>query len=88
MAKTAAERQREYRRRRALAGANGEKRLGLWTPTGTALALRRLARHRGVTQREVLVHLIAQAEAAVMAAMDDGELDAYLSPQPVRTVTP
>ncbi len=87
MAKTSAQRQREYRRRRALAGANGERRLGVWTPTGTSLALRRLSRHRGVTQREALVQLIAQAEAAVMAGMDDAELDAYLAAGSVRTVT-
>jgi hypothetical protein len=79
MAKTAAQRQREYRRRRALAGANGERRIAQWAPTGTALALRRLARHQGVTQREVLVQLIARAEGEAIAGMDDAALDEYLS---------
>jgi hypothetical protein len=56
MAKTAAERQREYRAQRPFAGerGDGEKRIASYVTTRAALALRRLANHSGVTQREIL----------------------------------
>ena len=44
MAKTAAERQAAYRKNRATAGDNGERRINVWVSTATALALQRLAR--------------------------------------------
>lgn len=60
MAKTAAERQAAYRASRYNAGLNGEgeQRLNTWVSTGAHLALERLARRYGVTQREVLERLI------------------------------
>lgn len=54
MAITMAERQAAYRVRQANGGVdgNGQKRVSLWLSTGAALALARLARGYGVTQRE------------------------------------
>lgn len=70
MAKTNAERQREYRRRRATAGENGERRINTWVTTGAALALARLARRYGVTQRQMLERLIEQADLEIQKTLD------------------
>jgi hypothetical protein len=80
MAKTAAERQREYRQRRPFAGpdGNGERRINTWVSTGAALALQRLARHHGVTQREMLERLILDADRRICKRLTDAELDDYL----------
>jgi hypothetical protein len=81
MAKSAAERQREYRQRRPFAGqdGNGERRINTWVSTGAALALQRLARHHGVTQREMLERLVLDADRQVCAGLSDTELDGYLT---------
>jgi hypothetical protein len=72
MAKSNAERQREYRARRPFAGpdGNGERRINAWISTGAALALERLARHHGVTQREMLERLILDADDRIVKALD------------------
>lgn len=62
MAKTAAERQADYRARRATAGEHGERRINTWVSTGAALALARLAQHHGLSQREMLERLLIEAE--------------------------
>lgn len=84
MAKTNAERQAEYRARRPHEGAdgNGERRLSLWVDTGTALALKRLARHSGTTQREVIRRLVAAPDDAIIATLEPKtpEWDAYFGP--------
>ena len=67
MAKTAAERQAHYRARRPFAGhdGNGERRLNLWLSTRAHLAIERVARRYGVTQREIIERLaIAEDERA------------------------
>jgi hypothetical protein len=61
-AKSNAQRQAEYRRRRPFASENGERRLTTWLTTGSALALRRMARHHGVTQRAMLEQIISAAD--------------------------
>ncbi len=68
--KTNRQRQAEYRARRAEAGGNGERRLNTWLPTGTMLALSRLARRHGVTQRETLARLIAEADKAILDKLE------------------
>lgn len=80
MAKTAAERQKEYRARRPEAGDNGERRLNTWVTTGAYLTLERLAFRYGVTKREMLERLIKAEEEKVLSTMgpDDAEYDAYL----------
>lgn len=88
MAKTAAERQAAYRANRHRAGpnGNGERRLNTWVSTAAHLALERLARRYGVTQREVLERLIRAEDEGVLAGIeaDTTEWDAYFG---MRTVT-
>ena len=79
MAQSTAERQAAYRKRRPTAGENGERRISTWVTTGAALALARLARREGVSQRAVLERLIRKADEAVVARLDPNgpEWEAY-----------
>jgi hypothetical protein len=80
MAKSSAERQREYRARRPFAGpdGNGERRINTWVSTGAALALERLARHHGLTKRQMLEQLIEAADERVRKRLkSDAEWDEY-----------
>ena len=70
MAKTAAERQAAYRKQRATAGENGERRINTWVATSAALALGRLAKRYGVTQREMLERLILEANQQIVKSLD------------------
>jgi len=81
MAKTTAERQAAYRARRAMAG----RRLNTWLSTGAALALARLARRYGVTQRDVLERFITAEDDRILACIEPGsaEWDAYFEIKPV-----
>jgi hypothetical protein len=82
MPKTAAQRQADYRAKRHLAGprGNGERRLNTWLSTGASLALARLARRYGVTQRELLERFITVEDDKVLATLkfDTPEWNAYL----------
>jgi hypothetical protein len=51
---------------------NGERRLNVWVESGTALALARLARREGLTQRAMLERLVRAAEEQVLAGLDLG----------------
>lgn len=81
-ARTTAQRQAAYRARRPFAGndGNGERRLNLWLSTGAFVRLARLARHDGVSKREVLELLINAADALILTDMDmdTPEWDAYM----------
>lgn len=70
MAKTAAERQREYRAKRR-AGRNDEHQVNAWISTPAYLALVRLAQHKGMTKREVLERLLIDADIRVTSKLDD-----------------
>jgi hypothetical protein len=70
MAQTGAERQAAYRRRRATAGDNGERPLNTWVSTGASLALARLARHHGMSQRMMLERLIVVADERISHRLD------------------
>lgn len=70
MAKTAAERQREYLANRQLAGENGERRVTAYVSTRAALALERLSRSYGVTKRELLEKLLVAEEDKVLQGLD------------------
>ncbi len=87
-AKTTAERQAAYRARQACVANDGQKRVSLWLSTGCALALAlaRLARRHGSTQREFLEKLVLAEEHKVLAtmALDSPEWSAYFQPQPMR----
>ncbi len=83
MAKTPAERQKEYRANRQFAGedGNGERRVNTWVSTRAALALDRLAESYGVTKREMLERLVINEEEKVLnkIRLDSLEGEAYLS---------
>ena len=83
MAKTAAERQTAYRAKRPFAGEgeNGQRRLSTWVNTGASLALARLAKHNGLSKREMLERLITVADDANLAGMelDSPEWEAYFA---------
>ena len=83
MAKTAAQRQAAYREKRPFAGEgeNGQRRLSTWVNTGAALALARLAKHNGLSKREMLEQLIKMADDTNLAAMelDSPEWEAYFA---------
>ena len=72
MAKTNAERQKEYRKNRQIAGAdnNGEHQLNTWISTGATLALDRLAVSYGVTKKEMLENLIKNEDLKISATLE------------------
>jgi hypothetical protein len=78
MAKTAAERQRAYRQRRATAGENGERRLSTWVPTGTLLDLRRLAYWQETTIGRVIERLVADEIERMVERLSDEQFDAFV----------
>lgn len=70
MALTAAERQAAYRKRRPTAGDNGDRRLNTWLTTGASLALARLARRYGVTQRDMIERLVLTIDHEILNTLD------------------
>lgn len=88
MAKTAAQRQAAYRARRAHAGqdSNGERRLNGWINTSTWLALARLMRRYGVTQRAMIERLVLAEDERILAAIepDSPQWRAYLDDKLLR----
>ena len=70
MAKTAAERQAAFRKKRPHAGENGERRINAWVTTGTYFALARLARRYGVTNLEILEKLVGEADQNISSTLD------------------
>ena len=70
MAKTTAERQAAYRKARATAGENGERRINTWVSTGAFLALQRLSKRYGVTQREMIERLVLASDNQILEAID------------------
>ncbi len=70
MAKTTAERQAAYRKARACAGENGERRVNTWVSTGAFLALQRLAKRYGVTNREVLERVLLETDKAIVDTLN------------------
>jgi hypothetical protein len=81
MAKTAAQRQAQYRKRRDVANhSNGEWRINTWVSSTAYLALQRLACRYGVTMCDMLERLILDADAEVLAKIepDTPEWDRYI----------
>jgi hypothetical protein len=70
MAKTAAERQKQYRASRQFAGDNGERRVSAYISTRAALALHRLSNSYGITKRELLEKLLIGEEEKVLQGFD------------------
>ena len=72
MAKTPAQRQADYRAKRAFAGGdgNGERRVNTWISTSAFCALDRLAYRYGVTKREILERLILSEDDKIVSSLD------------------
>ena len=83
MAKSPAERQAAYRARQASEGAdgNGQRRVSMWLSTGAALALERLARRYGVTQRQYVENMLVAEDERILATMaiDTPEWESYFA---------
>lgn len=83
MVKTVAQRQADYRAKRAFAGeeGNGERQLNMWISTGANRGLARLANRYGVTKRELVERLIKTEDERVISTleMDTPEWDNYFS---------
>lgn len=87
--KTASARQAAYRLR-AMRGeggialetddpGQGARRIDLFLPTSAVLALRRLARHKGVTQAQTMADLIAKADQQATKNMGEVALETYVN---------
>jgi hypothetical protein len=87
MAKTAAQRQQAYRNSRSMAGENGERRINTWVDSASALALARLSRRYGVTNRQMLERLIKDADEQIQARLDcdSAEWDEYFQDPSLRS---
>ena len=81
MAKDSAQRQAQYRSRRPHAGAdgNGERRINTGVSTGCALALARLARHKGTSQRQIIERLILTEDQQIIDAFPPDQFDDYFA---------
>ena len=83
MAKSTSERQAAFRARQSSAGADGnaQRRISMWLSTGAALALARLARRYGVTQREQVQSMVLAEDSRILKtiAMDTSEWEEYFS---------
>jgi len=79
MAKTAAQRQQDYRLRRN--EGDGDRRVNTWVSTSADLALDRLARHHSTTRRGMLERLILAADAEVLREinLDSPEWGKYIT---------
>ena len=87
--KTASERQVAYRSR-AMRGeggialntddpGQGARRVDLFLPTSAVLALRRLARRKGVSQAQIMADLITKADQQATRNMDEKALNDYVN---------
>jgi hypothetical protein len=88
MAKTAAQRQAEYRARRPFVdNGEGERRLNVWIGTRFDLALARLANRYRVTKREMLERLIAAEDERIVGglALDSPEWEQYFGTDSLRS---
>jgi hypothetical protein len=83
VAKTTAQRQAANRVRQDCGGAHGnrQRRVSMSLGTGAALALAKLARSYGVTQRALIERMVLEEDARVLAtlATDSAEWDSYFA---------
>lgn len=82
MAKSNAQRQREYRKNRQLAGENGQRQMNTWIATNAKLNLERLSICYGVTERDLLEKLIAQEFNRCASTLNDIEFQKLLDKEP------
>ena len=76
MAKTAAERQREFRAKRQFAGpdGNGEREIKAWVSTNAYLTFKRLAERYGITNRDLLEKIIRSEEEKVLKKIGNNRI--------------
>ncbi|MFA7665052.1 MAG: hypothetical protein WCY32_02915 [Burkholderiaceae bacterium] len=74
---TAAERQRAYRQRART--EHNQRRVNVWLDAAAAIAIGRLAKHWGISQRDAIERLAVEAQDAVMRQLDDDGLERFLS---------
>ena len=78
MALTNAEKQARYRAARPYAkNGEGERRIATWVTSQAAFSLERLARHFGISQRQVLENMIELTTKSVTAKMTEEALDHF-----------
>ena len=72
MPQSNAQRQAQYRSQRPFAGpqGNGERRINCWVSTAAHAALRRLAAHHSLSQREMIERLLIQADRQISQALE------------------
>lgn len=72
MAKTTAERQAVYRAKRPQAGrdGDGERRLSVWISAKAYFAIGRLARHHGLTKKELIERMVSADDERIIAGLE------------------
>jgi len=75
--KSNAERQAAYRKRHLKDWDGDGLRLNMVVPVVAKLQLERLSRHYAVTQRELLVRLLEEAESTLVRTLSRADEDAY-----------
>ena len=74
-----AERQARYKKTRYKANnGDGEYQLNCWLTSQAKFALKRLAKHHGMTQRAVLEWLLIENDEATFRALSEEGKDDYL----------
>ena len=68
MAKTSAQRQAAYRSRRNQ--GEGIRRLNTWISMPAYCALQRLAKHEGISQRQLIEHLLLNADDEIVERLE------------------
>ncbi len=81
MAKTNAERQREYRKRRSTTGDNGERQANMWVSTHTKLNMQRIAQAYAISERELIENLVEQEWQRLTQALSDSDFDQLIHGQ-------
>lgn len=76
-AKTSAERQAEYRRKKVLNPDGKCRSLNIWLPIDSRMALDRLAARDGVTIAEYIHKFVTSAERKVTRGMSCDEIQEY-----------
>ena len=74
-----AERQARYKKTRYQANnGDGEYQLNCWITSQAKFALKRLAKHHGMTQRAVLEWLLTESDETTFRALNEEQQDEYL----------
>ena len=79
MSLSSSERQARYKKNRQKATeGDGEYQINCWVTSQAKFALKRLAKHHGMTQKAVLEWLLTECDETTMRALSDEEQERYL----------